>query len=262
MSHPVPRGARLPLALAMLALAAATPTAFAQDEAATLSQSLIKLRGEVETLNSEVEMTREEQRVQLGALNQQKAELEAQLNRQQLATREQREKLAKQAEEAATAGVGGVALKPVLLAAVESMRSYIQTALPFKADERLAALDEIRLQIDNGTLPPHRAANRLWAFFEDEFRITRETGLYKQTVSLGNEKVLADVGKVGSVMLFFKAQDGRVGYARREPGGWRFVPAEAEADREQIAILFDSLGKQIRQGYFELPPALSVGQGG
>jgi hypothetical protein len=261
MSHPVKRHARLPLALAWMTLALFGP-ASAQDEATNLSQSLIKLRGEVESLNSELEMTREEQRVQLGALNQQKAELEAQLNRQQMATRELREKMAKQVEETATAGVAGETLKPVLLAAIEALRNYITFSLPFKTDERLAALDEIRLQIDNGSLPPHRAANRLWAFVEDEFRITRETGLYKQTVQFGSEKVLADVAKVGSVMLFFKTQDGRVGHARREAGGWRYALVEGEADKERIALLFDSLGKQIRQGYFELPAVLALGTGG
>ncbi|MBP6544680.1 MAG: hypothetical protein KA265_18965, partial [Piscinibacter sp.] len=65
----------------------------------------------------------------------------------------------------------------------------------------------------------------------------------------------------GSMMLFFKTQDGRLGVARREADGWRFVPVDAGADQERIALLFDSLGKQIRQGYFELPAALAVGGG-
>ncbi|HQX25035.1 MAG TPA: DUF3450 family protein [Pseudomonadota bacterium] len=248
------------LAASLLALALA-PAAHAADEAADLAQSLIKLRGEVESLNSELELVREEQRTALGALGQQRAELEAQLNRQELSTRELRERLARQAEEAGSAGVAGDTLKPVLSQALAQLRQYIQSGLPFKTEERLAALAEIETQIANGTLPPHRAANRVWAFYEDEFRITRETGLYKQTVTLGKDQVLADVVKVGSMMLYFKTQDGRMGYARREPAGWRFVVAAEAADQERIALLFDSLGKQIRQGYFELPAALAVGGG-
>jgi hypothetical protein len=237
-------------------------SASAVDDPSELAKNLIKLRGEVETLNSELELVREEQRTGLLALNQQKAELEAQLQRQELATREARERLAKHSADTASAGVAADTLKPVLLAAIESLRAYLVAGLPFKTDERLTALNEIKLQIDTGALPPHRAANRLWAFIEDEFRITRETGLYKQTVAIGNEKVLADVAKVGSVMLFYKAQDGRVGFARREAPGWRFVPIQGEADRDRVLVLFDALGKQIRQGYFELPAALSAKAGG
>lgn len=249
---------RLAASLLLLALA---PAVHGADEAADLAQSLIKLRGEVESLNNELELVREEQRTTLGALGQQRAELEAQLNRQELSTRELRERLARHAEEAGSAGVAGDTLKPVLAQALAQLRQYIQSGLPFKTDERLAALAEIETQIANGTLPPHRAANRVWAFYEDEFRITRETGLYKQTVTLGKDQVLADVVKVGSMMLYFKTQDGRMGYARREPAGWRFVVAAEAADQERIALLFDSLGKQIRQGYFELPAALAVGGG-
>lgn len=249
---------RLAASLLLLSLAPALPAA---DEAADLAQSLIALRGEVESLNNELELVREEQRTTLGALGQQRAELEAQLQRQELATRELRDKLARQAEEAGNAGVAGDALKPVLALAISGLRQYIQSGLPFKTDERLAALAEIETQIANGSLPPHRAANRVWAFYEDEFRITRETGLYKQTVALGKEQVLADVVKVGSVLLYFKTQDGRMGYARREPNGWRFAVASEAADQERIALLFDSLGKQIRQGYFELPAALAVSGG-
>lgn len=249
---------RLAASLLVLALA---PAALAADEAAELAQSLIKLRGEVESLNGELELVREEQRTTLGALGQQRAELETQLNRQEVATRELREKLSRQAEEASTAGVAGDTLKPVLAQAIAGLRQYIEGGLPFKTDERLAALAEIETQIGNGSLPTHRAANRLWAFYEDEFRITRETGMYKQTITLGKEQLLADVAKVGSVMLFFRTQDGRMGLARREAAGWRFVPADEAADQERIAFLFDSLGKQIRQGYFELPAALAVGGG-
>lgn len=259
LSFPASAAARC-LAASLLFLALA-PAAGAADEAADLAQSLIRLRGEVESLNNELELVREEQRTTLGALGQQRAELEAQLNRQELATRELREKLARQAEEAGSAGVAGDTLKPVLAQAIVGLRQYIQGGLPFKTDERLAALAEIETQIGNGSLPAHRAANRLWAFYEDEFRITRETGMYKQTVTLGKEQVLADVAKVGSVMLFFRTQDGRMGLARREASGWRFVPVSDGADQERIAILFDALGKQIRQGYFELPAALAVGGG-
>jgi hypothetical protein len=171
----------VPTLLLALALGAAAGPSVAADETAELSRRLIALRGEVENLNAELELVREEQRTTLAGLAQQKAELEANLKRQEVAAREARDRLARFAGETAASGVAGDALKPVLLATLDRLVGYVGAALPFRTEERLATIAELRTQIENGTLPPHRAANRVWGLFEDELRITRETGLYKQT---------------------------------------------------------------------------------
>ncbi|MCA9240384.1 MAG: hypothetical protein KDA37_09300 [Planctomycetales bacterium] len=73
---------RIPLLLVgMLAGALVAPLRAAEP----LAERLIALRGEVEQLNSELELTREEQRTTLAGLNAQKAELKASVDRQQLA---------------------------------------------------------------------------------------------------------------------------------------------------------------------------------
>lgn len=258
---PAPRATAPRRAVLVVALAGLLPLAAVAQEATELPQRLIALRGEVEALNGELELLREEQRTTLQGLAQQKAELENNLKRQELAQQEARNKLAALEAERGTVAAAGDALTPVMTAAIDALRASIAAGLPFKTAERLAALDEIRTQLASGQLPPYRAANRLWAFYEDEFRITRETGLHQQTIRLGDEQVLAEVAKVGSVMLLFRTEDGRMGAARRGAGGWTFAPTADEAEQARIAALFDSLGKQIRQGYFELPAALAVGGG-
>jgi hypothetical protein len=250
---PRPRPAALFLALAVL-----VPQALPAQQADELSQRLIALRGEVEALNGELELLREEQRTSLQGLAQQKAELENSLKRQQLAQQEARDKVARVDAERASVGAAGDALTPVMLSAIDGLRAQVAAGLPFKTDERIAVLDEIRDGLATGQLPPHRAANRLWAFHEDEFRVVRETGLHQQTIRLGDEQVLAQVAKVGAVMLLFKAPDGRLGSARREASGWTWVESTDKADQQRIAALVDALGKQIRQGYFELPAALAA----
>lgn len=243
----------------VLAVLFAGSAAQAADDATELSQRLIALRGEVEALNDELALLRDEQRTQLLALAQQRAEFDSQLKRQQLALAEAREKIARSEAEQAAQQASGDTLKPVLLGALDGLREYVTTGLPFKTAERLAALDELRTRIESGQLPPARAANQVWAFIEDEFRLTRETGQFRQTITLDGEQVLVDVAKVGSMMLYFKAQDGRRGYARRQGNAWAFVTTGDEAERQRIDRLFDSLGKQIRQGWFELPNTLATG---
>ncbi|WP_374566989.1 DUF3450 family protein, partial [Nitrosomonas sp.] len=72
------------------------------------------------------------------------------------------------------------------------------------------------------------------------------------------EKVLVDIAKIGTVFMFFQTKDNQSGMAKRsQGGGWIFETVSDSADRERIRNLFDSLKKQIRQGYFELPNPLS-----
>lgn len=248
---PVPRSHAWRCALLLALGAVAAP--LAAQEADALAQRLITLRGEVEQLNGELDLLREEQRTALAALAAQKAELEAGVERQQLAAREARQKLEARHSDGQRAGVAGAALPPVLLTATEQLAAYIRGGLPFKVEERLGELETFRTQLENGSLPPPRAVNRLWAFYEDEFRLTRENSLHAQTIALGEERVLADVAKLGNMALYFRTQDGRVGLAERAAEGWRFVPLQDETARLQVEALFDALGKQIRQGYFELP---------
>jgi hypothetical protein len=241
-------------AIALAPWAASLPA----QEAENLAEGLVTLRAEVEQLNSELELAREEARTTLAGLAAQKAELQAQLDRQQLATREQAQALEQARAEVEQAGVAGADLKPVLLEAIAAIEDHVRTTLPFKQDERLAALAQLRERIDTGQVPPHRAANQVWAFVEDELRLTRENGVFSQTIELDGERVLADVAKVGNVLLYFRTSDGRVGQLAPAGDGWRYVEVTDGADGERIAALFDAYRKQIRQGWFELPLAAAT----
>lgn len=249
-----PTATRRAAALLALVLSLVASAAPAQD-ADALADNLVRLRGEVEQLNTELDLLREEQRTALAGLSAQKAELTAAVERQQLAARELRARLAAQQEAAASAGVAGDALLPILNGAVDQLAAYVSAGLPFKREERLAELATFRTQLGNGSLPPQRAVNRLWAFYEDELRLTRDNSLHSQTIEIDGERVLADVAKLGTVALYFRTQDGRVGQAAVGNGGWRFVTFQDEADVAHVDALFDSLRKQIRQGFFTLPMA-------
>ncbi len=242
-----------PLFLPVAGLALALVSAGAAAAPEPLSDRLIALRSEIEALNHELDLLREEQRTTLAGLAAQRAELAAGVDRQQLAAREAQRKLDEAAARIAEAGAGGDALRPLIEQAVDALELHVRAGLPFKVEERVAEIETFRGQLANGSVPPARAINRLWAFFEDEFRLTRDNSLHSQTIALGDERLLADVAKLGSMQLYFRTRDGRVGQAVPVAGGWRYVVAEQPDDAARIAALFDALKKQIRQGYFELP---------
>ena len=221
------------------------------------AERLIALRAQVEELNQELDLLKQEHRADMGALAAQKAELEANRKRQETTLKQIEQQIAENREKAQAAGVDNDKLKPVLLTAIDDLQAHIQQSIPFKIDERLSELGEIRTQLESDVLPANRAANRLWAFYEDEIRLTRENGIYSQTIEVSNERVLADVAKLGTVMMFFRTNDAIYGEVVRSGDGWRYEILESPEQIAAVETLFDSLQKQIRQGYFELPNTLA-----
>lgn len=231
-------------------------TAHAQETQETLAERLVDLRGQVDELQSELDIRREEHKNRMVYLTAQLAELEASRDREALRVSQMQENLDEMRDEVANGGVNSEALLPFALDQITSLRAQIAGGFPFKTLERLAELDELENQLTNGVITAQRGINRLWAFIEDELRISRENAIYSQSVMIDGRNVLVDVAKLGSAMMFFRTRDmdyGRAVYSQR---GWRFELLDSNSDQEQVARLFDSLRKQIRQGYFELPASL------
>ncbi|MFK7958207.1 MAG: DUF3450 family protein [Lysobacterales bacterium] len=227
------------------------------DEIDELAQRLISLRSEVEQLNQELDLLKDEQRATMSSLAAQKTELAASQRRLDTQVQQLQQKLDENLTQAAEAGVDNDVLLPAVLTAISDLQSYIAQSLPFKKEERLTELDEIRVQLETNVIPPNRAANRLWALYEDEIRLTRENGIYSQTIELDGKRLLADVAKIGTVMMYYRTADERYGQVVKTGQDWQFQPVADAAGIASIAGLFDSLQKQIRQGYFELPNTLT-----
>jgi hypothetical protein len=228
------------------------------DSAEDLARRLAALRAEVEELSEELTVAKTETRNQIQSLARQKSDLQMELEREQLRLAKLRDALEDKRETIVETSSEGEDLEPVFESALAAMRGYVSTSLPFRRDERLAELDKIQDQLETGLLTYPRALARLWSFIEDELRMTRENAMFQQTVVLGDQEHLADVVRVGMVMLFFKTDDGRVGYTRKTPEGWVFAQELDSDRRKQIRNLFDSFKKQIRVGLFRLPNALPM----
>jgi hypothetical protein len=228
----------------------------AQDATEALTSRLIQMRGQVDELQSELNLEREEHKNRMTYLTAQLTEMEASRDREALRVRQLEEELEQMKEQVAAGGETSESLAPVVMQHLNSLRQQVRTGFPFKVGERLSELDEIEAQLNSGVITAHRAFNRLWAFVEDELRITRENAIYTQSINLQGENVLVDIAKLGNAMMYFRTRDLQYGRAVETSSGWRFELLDSVSDQELVARLFDSLRKQIRQGYFQLPNAL------
>jgi len=222
-----------------------------------LAKSLATIRGEVEALQTELDIEKEKHTSSITALSSQLADLSVEERRQKTAIEKLEHTLKQLSEETQNVEQAGEQLKPVLLKILASYKQYVLTGFPFKIEDRVKAIETLEDNVTSQLVDPNKAVNQAWALIEDEIRLSKENGLYQQTISLDGEKVLADVAKLGTVFLFFQTRDNRAGMARpTEDGDWKFERASASGDIQRIAKLFDALKKQIRQGYFVLPNPL------
>lgn len=236
----------------LLPIILSSPLSYA-DDLDDLVKTLVSIRGEVEELQTQLDSAKQAHRMRLESLNTQFTDLNVENQRQTVALEKLQQAITKQQEAIQLQKSSEISLGPTLLDAIQGLESTVNNSLPFKTDERLQALAELKQQINANTLDGKKAANRLWAFIEDEIRLSRENGIYSQTISLNGAKRLVDVAKLGSVLMYFKTDDQHVGKAVKKGDNWQFIELMGEQDKEKIALLFDSLQKQIRQGYFELP---------
>ena len=227
------------------------------DEYENLARSLSEVRGNVEELQVQLDLEKENHRNQMASLASQLADLGVEERRQNISIEKLQQSLDKFQEDTENNTASSDSLKPVIIDFITRYRIYVRNGFPFKINDRLSDINKLENQVNNNLIDAKKSVNIMWAFIEDEIRLSKENGIYQQTIDLNGEQVLADIAKLGTALMYFQTGDNRVGMAsRKKDGNWKYIEATKNHDIEQIALLFDSLKKQIRQGYFELPNPL------
>lgn len=223
------------------------------------ARQLASLRAEVEALSAQLTLEQEDLSARLRATDAQRTDLEVQVRREELRLQQLDQAAQEQRQAVLAASAAGEVLRPALAESFSAIGRSIEQGLPYRKQERLQALADLQGQLDQGLLPPQQAAARLWALVEDERRLAREHALDRQVVTLDGQEVLVRVARLGMVALLWAADDGRVGWAERGPdGAWRYAVAADRGQQARVVAVFDSLEKQVRVGWFEVPgPALA-----
>lgn len=226
------------------------------DSVTNLTDELIELRSEVEALHAELDEAKDGYKSKMKSLAMQKSELEANIRREETRIKQLNDNIKKQRDLIAKNSEGSRKLIPIVVEAAELLEKEVKASLPFKKEDRLNALNDIKTGVQAAQFTPERAANKLWAFYEDEIRLTKENGVFRQSININGEERLVDVARVGMVAMFFKTSDDAYGYVTRQNGDWAYVITEDSDEKEQIAGLFDAFKKQIRTGFFTIPNQL------
>lgn len=221
-----------------------------------LASSLMQLRSDVESLDTAIQDEKDTYKVKMKSLAIQKSELEATVAREELKIKQIQKELTKVQKQIKEASKNSEGLKPLLYTAIALFEENIKNALPFKTAERLADLNRIKLQLDNNQISPQKALALLWNTYDDAVRMSKESGLFKQTIQIDGESRLARIARIGSVAMYFQTPDERVGYVVKSGNDWKYNEVINKDEKKEIMDLFDAFKKHIKTGYFKLPNAI------
>ena len=230
-----------------------SPMLMAKDE---MIKSIMELRSDVESLYTQLDDNKEAYKSQMKSYALQISDNEAQINRQETTLKLTKQNLEKTEQKLASMGSATEDLTPIVNEALDALEKENKAGIPFKTEERVAGLHQIKNDLKNGNITQEKALALTWASYDDTLRLTKEIGQFKQEITLDGKATIAKIAKVGSVMMFFATPDERVGYVKQDGAKYSYVVATDDTERNQIIDLFDALHKQIRTGYFTLPNAL------
>jgi len=221
-----------------------------------MAESLMKLRAEVEQLDTKIGDEKDAYKAQMRSLSMQKSELEGTISREELKIKQIQKELSNTKKKIEKASKNSQGLKPIIITSIDNLIVMMKDSIPFKTSDRIQAVSEIKTQLQNSLITPQKALSMVYNAYADEMRMTKENGIFKQTISLDGENKLAEVARVGTVMMFFKTPNERVGYVTKENNSWTYKEELNKAKQDEILALFDAFKKQIRTGYFTIPNAL------
>ncbi len=237
-----------------LALLIASSSLMANSD--NMAQSLMKLRAEVEQLDSSIADEKDAYKGSMKSLRMQKNDLEAIIARETLHVKQLQVEMSKVKKEVKAAGKNSVGLKPLVLEALAVLEKNIQTQIPFKTQDRIEDIHNIQKQVETDAITAQKGLALAWNSYGDAIRMSKENGVFKQTISLNGQDRLAEVARVGTMMMFFKTPNDEMGYVVKEGDKWNYKEVLSKEEKTEIASLFDAFKKQIRTGYFTLPNAL------
>lgn len=219
-------------------------------------KSIMKLRADVESLYTQIDENKDTYKSKMKSLTMQITDNEAQINRQTTSLKLTEQEFNQTQEKIDKLSSGTQDIKPMLHDAIAKLENVIKGGIPFKTTDRLAELSKLKNDLDSGNITQEKALSLVWASYDDTIRLTKEVGLFKQQITIGEDEKLAKIAKIGSVMMFFATPDDKVGYVKKSADKYEYVVTSDEEDRKKIIALFDALQKQIRTGYFSVPNAL------
>ncbi len=220
------------------------------------SAELVRLRAEVDRLSSQIRAEREQSLLSLRNLESRRGQMQLLVDQERLRVQRLVAQVARLQQQLRARRETQSAIREALLDALKSVEQAIHGSLPYRQKERWAQLQKIRVRMRAGRIDAEQGVAALWRILEDELRLTAlvERAEIPLVLHKGKPARLVKIVRVGMIALFVLEGKGRYGrMVRDEKGRWVYLLARSLEDKAQIALLFENLERQIREGLYRLP---------
>lgn len=150
--------------------------------------------------------------------------------------------------------VGGVrdSLLPLMLQMADSLTQFIKLDLPYRQDDRLAKVAQLKALISNAGVPVTDKFQKLVQAYDDEIAAGRSVEAFRGEVSGNGKALTVNFLRVGHVLLAYQTLDkSETGYWDKQGHKWQVDNSYKSAVADAIAVA----NKEAAPNLMELPVA-------
>ncbi len=133
----------------------------------------------------------------------------------------QRKKIAELDESIANVTVIQRQIQPLIVTLLDTMEKFIELDAPFKKEERLAAVEKQKANLDNADITNAEKFRQVIELYNIEAEYARKVSTYPDTISINGQDLSVDILSVGRIALFYQTTDGsQTGVWDRDSSSW------------------------------------------
>jgi len=145
---------------------------------------------------------------------------------------------------------------PLMNEMLDTLHQFIELDLPFRQDERLAVVSELKEQVDNAEISVPERFRHLLEAWQRETDYGGELETWRQPLDINKQERVVDMLRIGRVGLYYLSLDGKhAGAWDRTTGRWEVIGGSEKGEvRRGLRIAKDKLAPAL----LELPLSAPV----
>jgi len=142
------------------------------------------------------------------------------------------------------------ALLPLMLQMTDSLAQFVKLDIPYRQDERLARVQQLRAQIGNPTVPVTDSFQKLLQAYKDEIADGKTVEAFRGEITSGSKTLTVNFVRAGHLLLVYQTLDkSETGYWDKQNHKWQVSNDFKSAVADAIAVA----NKQAPPDLMELP---------
>jgi small-conductance mechanosensitive channel len=134
-------------------------------------------------------------------------------------------------------GEGRNSLLPLLLQMTDSLTQFIKLDIPYRQDERLAGVQQLRARVSSATVPVTEKFQDVVKAYQDEIAAGRTVEAFRGEVSDAGKSRTVNFLRVGHLLLAYQTLDkSETGYWDKDGHKWQVDNSYKNAVADAIAV--------------------------